>query len=51
MIHILDNLTCLKGWLVDFINHFGELNGFKLLLERFTNNVKLSIQVIVALLK
>lgn len=39
------------GWLVDFINHFGQLDGFKLLLERFTNNTKLNIQVIAALLK
>ncbi|RNA29124.1 putative ubiquitin carboxyl-terminal hydrolase FAF, partial [Brachionus plicatilis] len=39
------------GWLVDFLNYFGELNGFDLLLERFTNNTKLSIQVIAALLK
>ena len=39
------------GWLVDFINYFGELNGFKLLLERFTSSVKLNIQVIAALLK
>lgn len=41
------------GWLVDFINHFGELNGFGLLLERFTSNTaaKLNIQVITALLK
>jgi len=39
------------GWLVDFINYFGELNGFQLLLERFTSSVKLNIQVIAALLK
>lgn len=39
------------GWLVDFINYFGKLNGFKLLLERFTSNTKLNIQVIAALLK
>ena len=39
------------GWLIDFINYFGQLDGFKLLLERFTNNVKLNIQVIAALLK
>jgi ubiquitin carboxyl-terminal hydrolase 9/24 len=41
------------GWLVDFINHFGECNGFALLLERFTSPqaAKLNIQVIAALLK
>jgi hypothetical protein len=39
------------GWLVDFINYFGELNGFQLLLERFKSSVKLNIQVIAALLK
>jgi hypothetical protein len=39
------------GWLVDFINHFGRLNGFKILLERFKNGPKLTIQVIAALLK
>ncbi len=41
------------GWLVDFINHFGRLNGFQLLLDRFTNTdqQKLNIQVIAALLK
>ena len=39
------------GWLIDFINYFGQQNGFQLLLERFTNSVKLSIQVIAALLK
>lgn len=41
------------GWLVDFINHFGDLNGFGLLLERFTSPTanKLNIQVIAALLK
>lgn len=37
--------------MVDFLNYFGELNGFDLLLERFTNNTKLSIQIIAALLK
>lgn len=39
------------GWLVDFINYFGELKGFQLLMERFTSSVKLNIQVIAALLK
>jgi ubiquitin carboxyl-terminal hydrolase 9/24 len=39
------------GWLVDFINHFGRLNGFKLILDRFKKGPKLSIQVIAALLK
>lgn len=45
------HMKALHGWLVDFINYFGRLNGFKLLLERFTNNTKLNIQVIAALLK
>jgi len=40
-----------KGWIVDFINHFGRLGGFKNLLERFTNGPKLTIQIIAALLK
>jgi len=41
------------GWLVDFINHFGQLNGFQLLLDRFTHtdHHKLNIQLIAALLK
>lgn len=39
------------GWLVDFINYFGQLNGFDRLLERFTNNVKLTIPLIASLLK
>ncbi len=40
-----------QGWLVDFINFFGRLGGFKNLLERFTQGPKLNIQVIAALLK
>lgn len=39
------------GWLVDFINYFGQLNGFKLLLDRFQSKNKLNIQLIAALLK
>lgn len=41
-----------KGWLVDFINKFGDLNGFDKLLARFlSSETKLTISLVVALLK
>ena len=42
----------LKGWLVDFINQFGDLGGFDNILSRIlSTESKLTISVIVALLK
>ncbi|ESN99989.1 hypothetical protein HELRODRAFT_176291 [Helobdella robusta] len=38
-----------RGWLVDLINLFGSLDGFKILLERFNSN--LSIPVVAALIR
>ncbi|CAF1148229.1 unnamed protein product [Rotaria sordida] len=41
-----------RGWLVDFINRFGDLGGFDKLLQRFTSNEnKLTISIVIALLK
>lgn len=41
-----------KGWLVDFINRFGDLGGFDKILARFrSTQTKLTISVVVALLK
>ncbi|CAF3243283.1 unnamed protein product [Rotaria sp. Silwood2] len=41
-----------RGWLVDFINRFGDLGGFDKLLTRFTSTEnKLTISVVIALLK
>lgn len=40
-----------RGWLVDLINLFGNLNGFKILLERFQSGKNLSVPVICALLR
>ncbi|CAF5054717.1 unnamed protein product, partial [Rotaria sp. Silwood1] len=40
------------GWLVDFINRFGDLGGFDKLLTRFTSpENKLTISIVIALLK
>jgi ubiquitin carboxyl-terminal hydrolase 9/24 len=42
----------LKGWLIDFINQFGDLGGFDKILTRFLSpDTKLTISVVVALLK
>ena len=40
-----------KGWLVDLVNRFGSLNGFQLLLDRFTTGPNLSVPVIAALIR
>lgn len=40
-----------RGWLVDLINRFGELGGFKLLLERFQSGKNLTVSVVFALLR
>ena len=40
-----------RGWLVDLINRFGKLNGFKLLLERFQSEQNLSLPVMCALIR
>ncbi|XP_052214421.1 probable ubiquitin carboxyl-terminal hydrolase FAF-X [Dreissena polymorpha] len=40
-----------RGWLVDLVNKFGSLDGFQILLERFTTGHALSVPVIAALLK
>ena len=44
-------MKAIHGWFVAFMNYFGKLNGFQLLLKRFTSSVKLNIQVVIALLK
>ncbi|KAK3589915.1 hypothetical protein CHS0354_034930 [Potamilus streckersoni] len=38
------------GWLVDLVNKFGALNGFKILYDRFAIGSQLSLQVIAALM-
>ncbi|CAF2622279.1 unnamed protein product [Rotaria sp. Silwood2] len=41
-----------RGWLIDFINRFGDLGGFDKILTRFlSSETKLTISVVVALLK
>ncbi|KAI4464478.1 ubiquitin carboxyl-terminal hydrolase [Holotrichia oblita] len=40
-----------RGWLVDLINKFGDLGGFKKLLERFQCGKNLSVAVVYALLR
>jgi len=40
-----------RGWLIDLINRFGRLNGFKKLLERFEKGSPLSVSLIATLLK
>ena len=40
-----------RGLLVDLINHFGKLNGFQLLLERFQSEPNLSLSVMFALIR
>lgn len=40
-----------RGWLVDLVNKFGQLEGFQILLDRFTNGPPLSVPVIAALVK
>ncbi|UJR08730.1 hypothetical protein I4U23_012987 [Adineta vaga] len=41
-----------RGWLVDFINKFGDLGGFDKLLARFiSSETKLTVPLVVALLK
>jgi ubiquitin carboxyl-terminal hydrolase 9/24 len=48
----IDFLFFFKGWLVDFINQFGDLGGFDNILSRIlSTESKLTISVIVALLK
>ncbi|KAK3596917.1 hypothetical protein CHS0354_031696 [Potamilus streckersoni] len=40
-----------RGWLVDLVNRFGAMEGFKILYERFTSGHQLSVPVIAALIK
>ncbi|OWF40886.1 probable ubiquitin carboxyl-terminal hydrolase FAF-X isoform X2 [Mizuhopecten yessoensis] len=40
-----------RGWLVDLVNKFGTMEGFSILLERFTGGPQLSVPVIAALIK
>ncbi|KZC06489.1 putative ubiquitin carboxyl-terminal hydrolase FAF-X [Dufourea novaeangliae] len=40
-----------RGWLVDLINRFGNLNGFEILLSRFQSGRNLTIPVIHALIR
>lgn len=45
------DLRAPRGWLVELINKFGKLGGFKIVLERFQNTETLTVPVIAALLK
>ncbi|XP_059175144.1 probable ubiquitin carboxyl-terminal hydrolase FAF-X isoform X4 [Physella acuta] len=40
-----------KGWLVDLVNRFGQLDGFTILLDRFLNGPPLSVPVVASLIK
>ncbi|XP_076235119.1 ubiquitin carboxyl-terminal hydrolase-like faf [Calliopsis andreniformis] len=40
-----------RGWLVDLINRFGNLGGFKILLSRFQSGQNLTVPVIYALIR
>ncbi|CAG0892062.1 unnamed protein product, partial [Darwinula stevensoni] len=40
-----------RGWLVDLINRFGNLGGFRILLDRFQSGQNLNVPVIYALLR
>ncbi|XP_039251519.2 ubiquitin carboxyl-terminal hydrolase 9X-like [Styela clava] len=40
-----------KGWLVDLVNKFGKLEGFKILLERFESGTALNLAIIYALIR
>ena len=40
-----------RGWLVDLINKFGNLGGFKILLERFQTGENLSVAVMYSLIR
>ncbi|RWS27831.1 putative ubiquitin carboxyl-terminal hydrolase FAF-X-like protein [Leptotrombidium deliense] len=40
-----------RGWLIELINKFGKLDGFKLLLERFDKSSSLSVPLIAALIR
>lgn len=40
-----------RGWLVDLINSFGNLGGFRILLERFQSGENLSVAVMYALIR
>ncbi|KAK3094503.1 hypothetical protein FSP39_002606 [Pinctada imbricata] len=40
-----------RGWLVDLVNKFGQLEGFQIMLDRFTDGPQLSVPVIASLIK
>ncbi|KAL8574498.1 putative ubiquitin carboxyl-terminal hydrolase FAF-X [Nucella lapillus] len=40
-----------RGWLVDLVNRFGQLNGFQILLDRFTKGPPLSVPLLASLIK
>jgi hypothetical protein len=40
-----------QGWLIDFLNHFGMLGGFKLLQERICDGGSLSVSLLAALIR
>ncbi|KAK0066423.1 ubiquitin carboxyl-terminal hydrolase FAF-X isoform X1 [Biomphalaria pfeifferi] len=40
-----------KGWLVDLVNRFGQLDGFTILLDRFLKGPPLSVPVVASLIK
>lgn len=55
--YLRDYLICLfcnyipQGWLIDFVNHFGMLGGFKLLKERICEGGSLSVSLLAALIR
>ncbi|CAH1782281.1 unnamed protein product [Owenia fusiformis] len=40
-----------KGWLVDLVNKFGQLEGFQIILDRFTKGANLSVSLVAALIR
>lgn len=40
-----------RGWLIDMINHFGELQGFHQLLERFKSGKNLGVSIVFSLIR
>lgn len=48
----LDRIAVFQGWLVDFLNRFGDLGGFEKIFTRIlSSETKLTVPVVVALLK
>ncbi|KAK7089931.1 ubiquitin carboxyl-terminal hydrolase 9X-like isoform X2 [Littorina saxatilis] len=40
-----------RGWLVDLVNRFGQLEGFQILLDRLTKGPSLSVPLVASLIK